>query len=160
MGIARVSSGSIEASSRPSPSRGLTVWGRLAASGLALSCLAILMMGAALDPDPSGLGTHEQLGLTPCPWLLAYGLPCPTCGMTTAVSSAAHGAILRSFGVQPAGAVFAISVAALMWGALHAAATGSLVLRALWRMAQGWIGAAIAATLLAGWVYTLLGHAT
>ena len=117
-------------------------------------------MGAALDPDPSGMGTHQQLGLTPCPWLLAYGLPCPTCGMTTAVSSAAHGEILASFRVHPAGAVLAICMAATMWAALHAAATGSLILRAFWRMVQGWIGAAIAAALLAGWAYTLLGHAS
>ncbi len=105
------------------------------------------------------MGTHHQLGLTPCPWLLAYGYPCPTCGMTTAVAHAAHGSIRASFAAQPAGAILAIALAATFWAAIHAAATGSLLLRAFWRSVQGWIGIAVAAVLLAGWAYTLLGHA-
>jgi len=137
----------------------LTIVGRLGALGIALACLAILITGAALDPDPSGLGTHQQLGLSPCPWMLAYAVPCPTCGMTTAVSCAAHGSILRAFATQPAGALFAVAIATLAWGALHAAATGSLVLRAFWRMTSRWFGPAVGAALLGGWVYTLLGHA-
>ncbi|NBO19844.1 MAG: DUF2752 domain-containing protein, partial [Proteobacteria bacterium] len=36
-----------------------------------------------LTPDARGLGTHEQLGLPPCGFYLWYGLPCPSCGMTT-----------------------------------------------------------------------------
>ncbi|MGE3821953.1 MAG: DUF2752 domain-containing protein, partial [Isosphaeraceae bacterium] len=37
-----------------------------------------------LEPDPSGFGTHRQLGLPPCHFAWVTGKPCPTCGMTTA----------------------------------------------------------------------------
>lgn len=70
--------------------------------------LALLITGAYLNPDSSGVGTHEQLGLSSCGFLDSFGTPCASCGMTTAVSEAAHGHILRAFYVQPAGAVLAV----------------------------------------------------
>jgi hypothetical protein len=45
--------------------------------------VAILVTAAWLRPDPTGFGTHTQLGLGPCRFYLATGLPCPACGLTT-----------------------------------------------------------------------------
>lgn len=81
---------------------------RAAASLVLAGSLALLLTGAYLNPSPAGVGTHEQLGLTPCGFLAAFGTPCATCGMTTAVSEAAHGRVLRAFYVQPAAAALAL----------------------------------------------------
>ena len=131
---------------------------RLGAGGLAAACLGTLIFAATLSPDPSGMGTHQQLGLPPCPWLVIYNLPCPTCGMTTSFACIAHGRILDGFVAQPAGAVMAIGTAVVFWFALHAAATGSTILRALWRQLGRWLGPGIALLLIGGWAYTLVRH--
>ncbi|MGD9688744.1 MAG: DUF2752 domain-containing protein [Phycisphaerales bacterium] len=92
---------------------------------LALACLSLLALGARLTPSPSGHGTHHQLGLPACGWVQLINVPCPTCGMTTAVSHAAHGDLLNSARTQPFGFLFALAAAAAFWVALHAALTGA-----------------------------------
>lgn len=81
---------------------------RIAAVIVLVISLALLITGAYLNPESAGVGTHEQLGLSSCGFLDSFGTPCATCGMTTAVSEAAHGHILRAFYVQPAGALLAV----------------------------------------------------
>lgn len=71
----------------------------------ALCFLAVVAIGRVLTPDPRGFGTHEQLGLPPCLTMRLFHIPCPFCGMTTSFSLMAHGAFLRAFVVQPAGAL-------------------------------------------------------
>jgi hypothetical protein len=100
------------------------VRGRMQALGLAAACAIALGFGAALKPDPSGMGTHTQLGLGPCGFLLQTGYPCITCGMTTAFTDFAHGHVIRAFLHQPAGMMLAaltllvgvISLAAVITG--------------------------------------------
>jgi hypothetical protein len=62
-----------------------------------------------------GLGTHTQLqtlcgwrGAKPCRCWLRFGIPCPTCGMTTAVSLLVHGRPFRSLACQPFGCLLGI----------------------------------------------------
>lgn len=128
---------------------------RVTAGLLAAACLGVLIVGASLNPDPSGMGTHTQLGLRPCGWVVAFGKPCLTCGMTTAVTNVAHGRFLTGFITQPAGALFGVGCAAVFWGALHVVLTGSrlgrlcgklLGTRTLWLTAMVVAGA---------WVYKL-----
>jgi len=77
--------------------------------------LALFVLGRALRPDPRGFGTHEQLGFGPC-WPMAHwNLPCPGCGVTTAVALAAHGEELASLRTQPLG--LALLLATLAGGA-------------------------------------------
>lgn len=45
--------------------------------------LAVLITAACLTPSPAGHGTHTQLGLPPCGFLVVTGMPCPGCGLTT-----------------------------------------------------------------------------
>jgi len=94
---------------------------------VALACLSVLGLAAYLTPNPAGMGTHEQLGLLRCGWMIAMGKPCPTCGMTTAFAHAAHASPVRSFLAQPFGAVLAVLAAAGFWAGLHVTWTGSRV---------------------------------
>jgi len=88
---------------------------RIAAGFVGLVCLVILVVAAFVKPDPSGMGSHKQLGQPACGFYERTGYPCPTCGMTTAFAHMARGHIIRSFAVQPAGALGAIiCVAALV----------------------------------------------
>ena len=70
-----------------------------------------------------------------CGFKQKYGLPCPTCGMTTSVLAFAQGRFLDSFYIQPAGAIFCciLVITALM--ALITAVFG-VYFRFLVRMAK------------------------
>lgn len=129
---------------------------RLLALVGALLLLAMLVAGASVTPSPAGHGTHESLGMAPCPFLATTGVPCMTCGMTTAVSHLAHAQPVRAFRVQPVGALVGLGAAVGFWGCLHVAVFGSrlgrlvapfLVPRVLW------IGAAL---WTASWVYKII----
>ena len=58
--------------------------------------------------DGRGHGTHEQFGMDACGWPQIYGIPCPTCGCTTAATQIVHGDVLGAFVTQPFGAVIAL----------------------------------------------------
>ena len=74
-----------------------------------LPAAVVLTIALWLQPDPVGMGTHQQLGLSPCGFLLVCELPCPMCGMTTTFSHLAHLQILQGIQNQPFGGVlFAI----------------------------------------------------
>ena len=66
-----------------------------------------------------------MLGMAPCGWMVGYGMPCPSCGMTTAFSHAAHGSLLASARVQPMGFVLALGTAATALVGTYVALTGS-----------------------------------
>lgn len=128
---------------------------RLAWAAVALACLGVLVLAAGLKPSSSGAGTHKQLGLSECGWVIAFGKPCFTCGMTTAFAHAADARLDKSFAAQPMGALLVVVVAAGVWVGGYIAATGStvgrrcaglLAPRLLW-----WYGAALAGA----WAYKL-----
>src|SRR3954465_7753926 len=98
---------------------------RFVAAVVMLGCAAILGLAAWLTPSPNGLGTHSQLNLPPCGWIVMMDMPCPTCGMTTAFAHAAHGDLWASFLAQPMGCVLAIVTAMMFWVSLYITATGS-----------------------------------
>ena len=110
-------------SPKPEPGH-VSLYGRFVALLLSLGCLTLLVLAALLTPDPSGLGTHMGLGLPACSWIRNYGIPCPTCGMTTSFSWFARGNFLASFYIQPMGAVLAILATVTFWAGLYIAATG------------------------------------
>jgi len=78
---------------------------RLALAGFALLVLVLLMTARVLEPDPRGYGTHEQLGLTACYFQVTTGLPCPTCGATTAWSHVLRGNLAQAVAVNLGGAL-------------------------------------------------------
>jgi len=75
---------------------------------------AVLTTAALLTPDPSGVGTHQQLGLPPCGFLVVTGLPCPACGMTTSFSHMIRFEAVSACISNPIGAMlFLLTVAAV-----------------------------------------------
>ncbi len=73
--------------------------------------LSLLMVARWLEPDPRGRGTHEQLDLPPCGFLLIFGKPCPSCGMTTSWSHVTRGQFLSSIHANAGGFLMAIAAA-------------------------------------------------
>ena len=63
-------------------------------------CTAV---GLYLSPDKHGHGTHQQLGLPPCPSVLLFDRPCPGCGLTTSWTSTLHGNFITAFKSHPLG---------------------------------------------------------
>lgn len=92
----------------------LVVVGLLLVAGFGLS--------AWLSPDPRGHGTHQQLGLAPCSFLLLTGKPCPSCGGTTAFAHFVRGEWPSAIRANAAAFVLALVCAAMIpWCALSTA---------------------------------------
>jgi len=126
---------------------------------MAAPCLALLGIAAWLTPSETGMETHRQLGLPPCGFYRTTGYPCPTCGMTTAFTHAAHGHFWRSFVTQPAGFVLSVVCAMLALVGLWSAATGmdgaGLAGRVLGRKA---VLLALGVLILGGWGWCAWQH--
>lgn len=86
------------------------VIGRLYAAGIGLAVVAILVLATRLTPNGDWMGTHRQLGLPPCGFVVATGYPCPTCGMTTAFALAVRGRFLAAARAQVAGCMLFFGV--------------------------------------------------
>lgn len=76
--------------------------------------------GIWLVPDVSGHGTHQQLGLPPCPSVFLFGRLCPGCGLTTSITALIHGRLIEAWHANPFGAIgyplFTLSAFACLYG--------------------------------------------
>lgn len=97
---------------------------RAVAAVVLLASAGVLGLAVWLNPSAEGVGTHTQLGLPPCGFHASTGLPCASCGMTTAFSYAAHGRLLSAFLTQPAGACLAVLTAAAAVVSAYTLTTG------------------------------------
>lgn len=70
-----------------------------------LMWLGTTAFGIYLRPDPHTHGTHQQLGLPPCPSVLAFHRPCPGCGLTTSFTATIHGDLFAAFRAHSFGPV-------------------------------------------------------
>lgn len=126
---------------------------RLVALMVALGCATPLVFAATLTPSDSGMGTHTQVGLPDCGFKVVTGLPCATCGCTTAFAHAADGALLTSLLTQPFGAVLALSLAMATLVSLWGVWSGMPVAGVFAALAhRRWVVAWVALLLLA-WAY-------
>ncbi|MFQ5425198.1 MAG: DUF2752 domain-containing protein [Phycisphaerae bacterium] len=91
---------------------------------VSIICAGVLSLAVWLRPDVRGFGTHEQMHLPPCGFMVTSGLPCPTCGMTTSFSLMMHGHPLAAVIAQPAGAVLCLAAVAGMITAMIIAVSG------------------------------------
>jgi hypothetical protein len=81
---------------------------------VAVATAIVLGLARWLVPDPSGLGTHTQLGLPRCLFLVLTGLPCPACGLTTCFAHMARGELVSAWHSSALGvALFALLASAL-----------------------------------------------
>lgn len=97
---------------------------RICALALALACASPLIVGAMLTPNADGMGTHTQMGLPQCGFVLATGYPCATCGCTTSFAYMADGSLLTAFITQPFGALLALALAMMTLISLWSAVSG------------------------------------
>jgi hypothetical protein len=132
---------------------------RLLAAPVAAGTGGVLGLAAWLEPASAGLGTHEQIGLPECGWILSMDLPCATCGMTTAFAHAADGHLLASLAAQPFGAMLAVATAAAFLGAVATLVSGSGVLLMIagrwWTTRTPWV---LGALLIAAWAWKIARH--
>jgi hypothetical protein len=123
-----------------------------------LTCAAMIAVGLRLHPDLSGTGTHQQLGFPPCGLMQTTGVPCPTCGCTTAVTHFVHGHLLTAFITQPFGFAVGLLAVVLLPLTLYGAITGiwkgpsMFVLGWYWRY---WVYGSLAIFIFA-WVYKVI----
>lgn len=75
------------------------------AGSLTLSILwvAVTIIGLCLTPDTHGHGTHQHLGLPPCPSVMLFDRPCPGCGLTTSWTALLHGNLPLAFSAHALG---------------------------------------------------------
>ncbi len=92
-------------------------------------CVVLLGLASWLRPDEQGVGTHQQLGLPPCSLVQYGGIPCPTCGMTTAFASTVRGHWLAAVLTQPLG--FALALVSILCVPLSLAV---LITGKVWRI--------------------------
>lgn len=135
---------------------------RVVAGFVFAACVCLISLSLWLKPDASGFGTHRQLGLLfsdhplpACTSIVLFGLPCPTCGMTTAFAHAFRGHLLASARAQPAGAVFAMCVAACAFLSAYVAVTGRRLPR-FRRITPTRVIVGLAIVMVLGWLVKLL----
>jgi len=115
---------------------------RLAALVVVLAAGGVLATAWALSPSKAGFGTHQALGLPACSWPQRFGVPCPSCGMTTAFAFAAKGRLIESFATQPMGCLLAIVTGMAFVGSAWTLASGRTVwpvFERLWSARVAWI---------------------
>ncbi len=87
---------------------------RISSGAFCLFLIAGFLLAANLSPSPRGYGTHQQLGLPPCSIQVLFGIPCPSCGMTTSFCWFVRGEILKSAQANLAGLYLATICALLL----------------------------------------------
>ena len=118
-----------------------------------LGCVTLLVVAALVTPDPSGVGTHTQLGAPPCSSMMLWGVPCPTCGMTTAFAHTVRGQWLSAIRVQPAGWLAAVATALCALVTAVTVVTGRKWAVNWYRAPPGRVAVSIVAIVLLAWLY-------
>ena len=88
---------------------------------------------------------------------LIFGIPCPTCGMTTSFAHFVRGDLQSSFHTQPAGFAIALCVFAVMVAGVAGLLTGRMWSINWYRVRPGLAAAIVVGVLLLGWAYKLAG---
>lgn len=129
---------------------------RLLWAAVASGALGVLLTSRWLEPHPSGVGTHVALGLPPCSVLLTLGLPCPTCGLTTAFAHAARLELAKSLRAHPLGLPLFVVLLALLPACLRWALRAEPPLRVVERLRLDRCTLLLLLSLLGSWVARVL----
>ncbi len=125
---------------------------RLVAGLVLVGCVAVLAVAAWLEPDPAGYGTHRQLGISACGMMATTGIPCPTCGMTTAFSLAIRGRWIEAVQAQAAGTLLVVAVGLAGAVSCSVLLTGKVWLVNWFRVSAVKLVLVALAILLAAWI--------
>ena len=126
--------------------------------GLLLPSGVVLGLARWLTPDPSGVGTHIQLGLEPCAIMSWLNFPCPMCGMTTTFSLMAHFRPIDAFVNQPFGVVLFIATVIVFAIAAQEIAFPRKRWQRLWQLTFGremYVVSGLLVGMLSAWVYKI-----
>lgn len=126
-----------------------------------LACVFFVLIATSivLRPDPSGIGTHQQLGLPACTSVQFLGMRCPACGMTTSWAWMARGRVDRAMESNIGGSMlFVVTGVSIPW-------LGWVVYRGRREAWEGWLffaliggGISIGVALLSwGWTWAQRG---
>ncbi|XAM00488.1 DUF2752 domain-containing protein [Phycisphaeraceae bacterium D3-23] len=129
---------------------------RLIALPVFLAGSTVLGLAAWMEPDSSGMGTHQQLGLPPCSFEQVTGLPCATCGCTTSFAHAAEGSLLTSLTTQPFGAVLAVMTAMAVLISGWALVTNMPFAPVVYAVTRGKFIAGLIAFMMLAWGFNIL----
>ena len=99
-------------------------WYRLLSLLGLIASTAVIVFAFRLHPDSRGYGTHEQLGLPPCGFLVDHGVPCISCGMTTAFAAMAHGMPILALRSNPFGVLLFLGMLVAPIHCLHSLIMG------------------------------------
>ncbi|HVX63121.1 MAG TPA: DUF2752 domain-containing protein [Pirellulales bacterium] len=128
---------------------------RLFLAAASVCWLAPLATAACLQPNPEGMGTHQQLGLPPCTFVWLFRTRCPSCGMTTSWAHAVRGQWLSAGRSNAGGAVLAaIAMLAGPWLLVSAVRGRWLFVEPNDRVLAG-LAVVVAAITLADWAFRL-----
>lgn len=131
---------------------------RLHALGVSLTASVLLSIAYFLTPASGGVGTHQQLGLPKCGWIIAVDVPCPTCGMTTAWSHTVRGDLSTAFMTQPMGMLLAMAAFFVAIGGLITACTGYSFQPILYKYPPSKIFILVLVLALLAWGFKILLH--
>ncbi|MCH7688595.1 MAG: DUF2752 domain-containing protein [Planctomycetes bacterium] len=131
---------------------------KLLLGGWSLCLLGGFAVAAGLEPDPRGYGTHQSLGLPPCTIRVMFGLPCPSCGMTTSFSNFIRGQFIGAAQANSAGLLLAVICALQIpwcWVSIYQGR--------LWRVSRPEVGLVWMLLILCGvsllqWTLRLFGY--
>jgi len=96
--------------------------------------------------------------LNPCGMKQRWGLPCPTCGMTTSALAFAQGKIFQSLYIQPAAALLCSVLVVAAFLAFIIAVSGVYFSFLVWfftKVKARYVIAALLVIIAAGWMVTL-----
>ena len=121
--------------------------------GLIAGSIWLLLTAFSVSPDPRGVGTHEQLGLSPCQYLATTGTPCISCGMTTSFAHTVRLQIPSALKANPAGTMLCLLIMTIPGFLLHSLVTGSPATRVLLHPWARWALPLAIVILLGSWWY-------
>ena len=134
---------------------------RLAGILLFFPGVFILYLARSLTPDPSGIGTHQQLGLTECGIITLFDIPCPMCGMTTTFTHLAHFQVWEGFVNQPYGTfLFLLNLYTIYIGFLELISPNKrhVTFIRMLEQRETWTLVILGGGLILSWIYKIAIH--